>query len=125
MKALILAMGFISCFASAHSMQPTIKKYTISDITQEKVMLMNSSGKPQCYNVFIDGMPAFRPKVCLGVDKREYINVLVHTPANEKKITKVCTELVENTKRTTQRFQLCTQIVTYFPQKQLQSALLP
>ena len=122
MKKIAVMLGLVSCYASAHSMQPTIKEYVAFENTMHKVMLMNSSKKSQCYNVYIDGNLAMRPKICLDVNKREYINVVVRTPPNQKKITQVCTENTDHTNRS-KRFQLCTQIVTYFPQKQLQSAL--
>lgn len=124
MKKIVLASSLllVSSLANSHSMGPAIKKYVVERVTNHDVFLQNSSDKPQCYNVFVDGKPHFNPKVCLAPKGKQYIKVFVDTPPNKKVRTKVCTEPSENINNP-QRFQLCTSIVTYYPERELQSAL--
>ncbi|MGL5014032.1 MAG: hypothetical protein ACRC6V_07035 [Bacteroidales bacterium] len=124
MKKTIIAVTLLlsSGIASSHSMSPTIKKYVVDRITHHDVLLQNFRDNAQCYNVFVDGKPHFNPKVCLAPKGKQIIKVFVDTPPNIKTQTKVCTEISENINKS-QRFQLCTSIVTYFPEQQLQSVL--
>lgn len=119
--ALIVALA-LSSQASAHSMSPAIKKYVVERVTHHDVLLKNSTSKPECYNVFVDGKPHFNPKVCLAPGGKQYIKVFVDTPPDQKVRTKVCTEKADNTNKP-QRFQLCTSIITYYPELQLRLAL--
>lgn len=121
MKKLVLLFAVISSPVHAHSMSLTIKKYVPERVSSHDVVLMNTYKVPSCFDVFVDGKPHFNPKVCLNPGTKQYIKVFVDSPPNVKATTKVCTEQSDKTKNT-QRFQLCTSIITYFPEKQLQSS---
>ncbi|MGL5013949.1 MAG: hypothetical protein ACRC6V_06620 [Bacteroidales bacterium] len=122
MKKLLIVLAFASSPALSHGMGLTIKKYVPERVTSHDVLLQNRGKNSKCYNVFVDEKPHFNPLVCLEPGGKKYIKVFVDTPPNQKQTTRVCTEPQGN-ERKAQRFKLCTSVITYYPEAQLQSAL--